>query len=94
MVLLCAGAEAQPSVTAKSKPQPVPITRSAPMVKPEVYRVPPEMTGGDARPFATEFLRHAAEEAAPADGKKAGAYGATVIPQHLICSFCEKLTAR
>jgi hypothetical protein len=55
MMLLCAGAEAQPSVTAKSKPQPVPITRSAPMVKPEVYRVPPEMTGGDARPFATEF---------------------------------------
>ena len=46
---------AQPAVTTKPRPQPTRVVRQATGVKPQVYRLPRELTGREGRPFATEF---------------------------------------
>lgn len=49
------GAQAQPSASTKAKAPAAVLTRSAPAVQPQVYRLPRELTGADAHPFATQF---------------------------------------
>jgi hypothetical protein len=72
VVWLSGMAAAQPAVTAKSRPQPAAIARPAgAAARPQVYRVPRELSGGDTHPFATEFYGVAPKANRPAAARPA-----------------------
>jgi hypothetical protein len=74
MVSFClTAALAQPAVTPKPRPQPSRFVRPATAVRPQVYRLPLELTGGERRPFGTEFygVSPKAKKPVPPPAKKA-----------------------